>query len=57
MSVDGNQNGQQTGRGAGGVFQLFKLLGVPRGIFSKDITLDPLQHLGITIRLEGVVAA
>ena len=31
--------------------------GVPRGIFSKYIPLDPLQHLGMTIRLEGVVAA
>jgi hypothetical protein len=31
--------------------------GVPRGIFSKYIPLDPLQHLGMTIRLEGRVAA
>jgi hypothetical protein len=29
---------------------------IPRGIFSKDITLDPLRHLGMTIRLEGIVA-
>jgi hypothetical protein len=28
-----------------------------RGIFSKDITLNPLQNLGMTIRLEGIVAA
>lgn len=28
-----------------------------KGIFSKDITLDPLRRLGMTIRLEGVVAA
>jgi hypothetical protein len=27
------------------------------GIYSKDITLDPLQHLGMTIRLDGRVAA
>jgi hypothetical protein len=33
------------------------LRGVPRGVFSKYITLDPLQHLGMTIRLEGRVAA
>jgi len=33
------------------------MLGVPRGIFSKYIPLENLQHLGTTIRLEGVVAA
>ena len=31
--------------------------GVPRGILSKDVTLDPLQNLGMTIRLEGIVGA
>jgi len=29
----------------------------PRGIFFKDIILDPLQHLETAIRLEGIVAA
>jgi len=36
--------------------EVIYMRGVPRGIFSKDITLDPL-HLGMTIRLEGIVAA
>jgi len=31
--------------------------GVPRGIFSKDITLDPMKDLDMTIRLEGMVTA
>jgi hypothetical protein len=31
--------------------------GVPRGIFSKYIILSPMKYLGLTIRLEGVVAA
>jgi hypothetical protein len=31
--------------------------GVPRGIFFKDITLDPIKHLGMPIRLERMVAA
>jgi hypothetical protein len=30
---------------------------IPRGIFAKYITLNPLQHLGMSIRLEGMVAA
>ena len=29
----------------------------PRGIYSQDIILDPVRHLAMTIRLEGVVAA
>jgi hypothetical protein len=31
--------------------------GVLRGIFSKDITLDPVRHVNMTIRLEGIVTA
>jgi len=31
--------------------------GAPRRIFSKYFPLNPLQHLGMPIRLEGVVAA
>ena len=39
-------------------FGVYGLIGgVPRGIFSKYITLDPLRHIGMTIRLEGMVAA
>jgi hypothetical protein len=30
---------------------------LPGGIFSKYIPLENLQHLGMTIRLEGTVAA
>jgi hypothetical protein len=30
---------------------------MPRRIFSKYIPWDGLRHLGMTIRLEGVVAA
>lgn len=37
--------------------ELRKAGGVPRGIFCKYIPLAPLQHLGMTIRLEGMVAA
>jgi len=33
------------------------IAGVLRGIFSKDITLDPISHVNMTIRLEGIVAA
>jgi hypothetical protein len=31
--------------------------GVPRGIFSKYISVAPIEHLGMKIRLEGLVAA
>lgn len=29
---------------------------IPTGIFSTDITLDPIGRLEMTIRLEGIVA-
>jgi len=29
----------------------------PGGIFSKDLTASPMEHLDMTIRLEGMVAA
>lgn len=29
----------------------------PQGDFLKDLSVDPLRHLGMTIRLEGTVAA
>jgi hypothetical protein len=33
------------------------LIQIPRGMFSKDITLDPMKDLDMTIRLEGMVTA
>jgi hypothetical protein len=42
---------------AGSVLGAKTRVRIPRGIFSKYIPWDGLWHLGLTIRLEGTVAA
>jgi hypothetical protein len=56
VALGGEANPQAFGRA---LFHLGMAVegGVPRGTFLKDFTLSPLRHLGLTIRMEGRVAA